>query len=172
VNEEIRAKEVRVVDEEGKQVGILPLQRALEIARERGLDLIEVAPQTHPPVCRILDYGKFKYQQEKRRKKTQKKHSTGALKEIRLSYKIDEHDFMVKARSVRKFLDEGHRVKVSLRFRGREMMHRRLGEKVMERLIKETEDMGRVESSPRRSERSIELYLIPKRSNEERKRNA
>lgn len=136
------------------------------------MDLIEVAPGAQPPVCRILNYGKFKYQQEKRRKKTQKTHSTGDLKEIRLSYKIGNHDFMVKERSARKFLEDGHRVKVSLRFKGREVVHRELGEKVLERLAKETEDIGKAEFPSRKSIRFIELYLTPKKGKGEGGKNA
>ncbi|HHJ00603.1 MAG TPA: translation initiation factor IF-3, partial [Candidatus Aerophobetes bacterium] len=154
---------VRVIDETGEQIGILPFESALEMARQRGLDLIEVAPKAHPPVCRILEYGKFKYQQEKRRRKTQKKHSSNVLKEVRLTYKIGEHDFLIKVKSIRRFLEEGHRVKVSLRFKGREMVFAERGRKILERVAGETEDIAKVESFPKDEKRVMELYLIPKK---------
>ncbi len=162
VNEQIRAKEVRLIDEGGGQVGIFPSEKALKIAQEKGEDLVEVAPEADPPVCRILDYGKFKYQQEKRRKKAKKKHSTNALKEVRLSCRIGEHDFEVKVRKVCEFLKEGHRVKLFLRFKGREMIYKERGKAVLERVIGKIEGIGKAESVPVISNRTIEQYLIPK----------
>jgi len=150
-----------LIDEEGKQLGILSCQEALKIARDKGLDLVEVAPGAKPPVCRILDYGKFRYQRDKRRKKS-KKHSTNTLKEVRMSYKIGEHDFEVKVKKIHQFLEEGHRVKVSLRFRGREMIYRERGRGILERVSKAVEGVGKVESTPSMSGRTIEQYLIPR----------
>lgn len=161
INEEIRARKVRLIDEEGKQAGIFSREEALKIAREKGQDLVEVAPQASPPVCRILDYGKFKYQQEKRRKKAKKK-SSNTLKEVRLSYRIGEHDFEVKVRKIYKFLEDGHRVKVSLRFKGREMIYKEEGKKILERVAKEIEEIGKVETGPSISNRVVEQYLVPK----------
>ena len=132
------------------------------MAEEQGLDLVEVAPEANPSVCRILDYGKFKYEQEKRRKKSKKKHTTNVLKEVRLSYRIGEHDFEVKMRKISKFLKEGHRVKVSLRFRGREMIYKDRGATILRRITEEMQDFGKVDSSPAMSGRSMEQYLIPK----------
>ncbi len=132
------------------------------MAREQGLDLVEVAPEAHPSVCRILDYGRFKYQQEKRRKKSRKKRSTNILKEVRLSYRIGEHDFEVKVRRICKFLKEGYRVKVSLRFRGREMIYRDRGEIMLKRIAEEVQEFSKVGSPPSMRGRSIEQYLIPK----------
>jgi translation initiation factor IF-3 len=162
VNEEIRASRVRLIDAEGKQMGILPRKEALEIARREGLDLVEVAPQANPPVCRLLDYGKFKYQMDKKRKKNRKKQSSDILKEIRLSYKIGEHDLQIKVRKVEQFLREGHRVKLSVRFRGRESIYKEEGKRMLERVAKEVEDVGRVETRPSVGDRKIEQYLIPK----------
>jgi len=162
VNEEIRAPKVRLIDAEGKQMGILPRKQALEIARKEGLDLVEVAPQANPPVCRLLDYGKFKYQMDKKRKKNRKKQSSDTLKEIRLSYKIGEHDLQIKVRKVEQFLREGHRVKLSIRFRGRENVYKEEGKRMLERVAKEVENVGRVEARPSVSDRKIEQYLIPK----------
>ncbi len=153
---------MRLIDEEGEQAGIFPSEKALEIAREKGRDLVEVAPEADPPVCRILDYGKFKYQQEKRRKKAKKKHSTNALKEVRLSCRIGEHDFEVKVRKVCEFLKEGHRVKLFLRFRGREMIYKERGKAILKRVIEKIEGIGKTESAPSVSGRTIEQYLIPK----------
>ena len=123
---------------------------------------MEVAPEARPPVCRILDYGKFKYQQEKRRKKSGKKHSTNVLKEVRLSYRIGEHDLEVKMRKICKFLKEGHRVKITLRFRGREMIYKDRGEMILKRIAQEAQEFSRVDSPPSVSGKSIEQYLIPK----------
>lgn len=162
VNEEIRASKVRLIDAEGKQMGIFSRQEALEIARREGLDLVEVAPQANPPVCRLLDYGKFKYQLDKKRKKNRKKQSSDTLKEIRLSYKIGDHDLQIKVRKVQQFLKEGHRVKLSIRFRGRENIYKEEGKHLLEKVAKEVEDVGRVESRPSVSERKIEQYLVPK----------
>lgn len=126
------------------------------------MDLLEVAPQADPPVCRILDYGKFKYQQEKKRKKSKKPHETNVLKEVRLGYRIGEHDFQIKCRKVFKFLEEGHKVKVVLRFRGREMIYQDRGKKILERLVREVEDTGRAASDPTARGRRLEQYIVPK----------
>lgn len=162
VNEEIKASKVRLIDTEGKQIGIVSRGEALEFARKEGLDLVEVAPQANPPVCRLLDYGKFKYQMEKKRKKNRKKQSSDTLKEIRLSYKIGEHDLKIKLRKVEEFLKEGHRVKLSIRFRGRESIYTEEGKKMLERVAEEVKDVGKIESPPSISDRKIEQYLIPR----------
>ncbi len=162
VNEEIKAKKVRLIDAQGKQMGIFTREKALEIAQNEGLDLVEVAPQANPPVCRILDYGKFKYQLEKKRKKTRKKHASNTLKEIRLSYQIGDHDLQIKVRKVQQFLKEGHRVKLSIRFRGRENIYQEEGKHLLEKVVKEVEDIGKAEAAPSVSGRKMEQYLIPK----------
>lgn len=162
VNEEIRAGKVRVIDSEGKQMGIFPRNKALGIAQDEGLDLVEVAPQANPPVCRLLDYGKFKYQLEKKRKKNKKRQTSETLKEIRLSYQIDEHDLNVKLKKVRQFLGEGHRVKLSIRFRGRENIYKEEGKHMLEKIAREVENVGKAESTPSVSGKKMEQYLTPK----------
>lgn len=136
----------------------------MRIAKDGGMDLLEVAPGADPPVCRILDYGKFRYQQEKRRKKSKKPHDTNILKEVRLGYRIGEHDFQIKCRKVSKFLEEGHKVKIVLRFRGREMIYQDRGKEILERLVREVEDIGRVASHPTAKGRRLEQYIVPKSS--------
>lgn len=123
---------------------------------------MEVAPQADPPVCRVIDYGKFKYQEEKRRKKNKKPHDTNILKEVRLGYRIGEHDFQIKCRKVSKFLGEGHKVKIVLRFRGREMIYQDRGREMLKRLVREVEDIGKAMSSPLPRGRRLEQYLLPK----------
>ncbi len=140
----------------------MPREEALRMAKDGEMDLLEVAPQADPPVCRILDYGKFKYQQEKRRKKNKKPHDTNVLKEVRLGYRIGEHDFQIKCRKVLKFLEEGHKVKVVLRFRGREMIYQDRGREMLERLGREVEGTGKAMSSPIHKGRRLEQYLLPK----------
>ncbi|MCD6257082.1 translation initiation factor IF-3 [Candidatus Aerophobetes bacterium] len=162
VNEEIRASKVRLIDAQGRQMGIFSREQALEIARKEELDLVEVAPQANPPVCRLLDYGKFKYQLDKKRKKNRKKQTSDTLKEIRLSYKIGDHDLQIKVKKVQQFLKEGHRVKLSIRFRGRENIYKEEGKQLLEKVAKEVEDVGKVESRPSVGDRKIEQYLVPK----------
>lgn len=153
---------MRLIDEKGEQIGIFSVEEALKIAQEKEEDLVEVAPEANPPVCRILDYGKFKYQQEKRKKKTKQKHSANVLKEVRLSCRIGEHDFEVKVRKVCEFLKEGHRVKLSLRFKGREMAYKERGKVILDRMVEKIEGVGKVETTPAISNKTIEQYLIPK----------
>ena len=155
---------MRLIDSEGKQLGVLPREEALRMAKDGEMDLLEVAPQADPPVCRILDYGKFKYQQEKRRKKNKKPHDTNVLKEVRLGYRIGEHDFEIKCRKVLKFLEEGHKVKVVLRFRGREMIYQDRGKEILERVVQEVEDIGKPASHPAARGRRLEQYIAPKSS--------
>ncbi|HDN84180.1 MAG TPA: translation initiation factor IF-3 [Candidatus Aerophobetes bacterium] len=162
VNEEIRARKVRLIDAQGRQMGIFSREQALEIARKEELDLVEVAPQANPPVCRLLDYGKFKYQLDKKRRKNRKKQTSDTLKEIRLSYKIGDHDLQIKVKKVQQFLKEGHRVKLSIRFRGRENIYKEEGKQLLEKVAKEVEDVGKVESRPSVGDRKIEQYLVPK----------
>jgi len=164
VNEEIRANQVRLVDVEGKHRGIFTKEEALKIAREKKMDLVEVAPEANPPVCRIMDYEKFRYEQEKQKKKSKKKQTGNVLKEIRLRYTIGEHDFKVKVRNICKFLEEGYHVKVSLEFRGREMIYRNRGRKILERVIEEVQEIGKVEVPPRMNGRNMELYLVSRRN--------
>ena len=147
-------------------MGVLSREEALTKARDEGMDLLEVAPGADPPVCRVLDYGKFKYQQEKKRTKGKKPHDTNVIKEVRLGYRIGDHDFLIKCKTVSKFLEEGHRVKVVLRFRGREMIYRDRGKEILSRLAREVQDLGKVASFPAIRGRRLEQYMVPKAAKE------
>jgi len=162
VNERIKAREVRLIDEDGRQVGILPLSKSLDLAGERGLDLVEVAPMATPPVCRIMDYGKYKYQQHKRAQDSRKHQKVIHIKEIKLRPKTEEHDFQFKREHVRKFLKGGNKVKVTVIFRGREMTHFEIGEELLLRMAKEVEGDGAVEQTPKKEGRNMTLLLGPK----------
>ncbi|MEM8947264.1 MAG: translation initiation factor IF-3 [Planctomycetota bacterium] len=160
INESIRSPELRVISDEGEQLGVISRDDALEKAREAGLDLVEVAPTEKPPVCRIMDYGKFKYQQKKRHSKGQTHH--GKNKEIRLRPKIGEHDFMTKVNRARRFLNERDKVICSVIFRGRENAHVDEGFKLVERLVKELEEVAKVEQNAAMQGRRIVIILAPK----------
>jgi translation initiation factor IF-3 len=162
INEEIRDKEVRVIDSDGTQLGILPIEEALQLSIDRRLDLVKIAPQAKPPVCKIMDYGKYRYDLQKKEKEARKKQKTIELKEIRLSTFIEDHDLMVKANNASKFLKEGDKVKVSLRFRGRERDHVDVGQKVMERFAEAISETGSVEKAPLLEGRSLIMILAPK----------
>lgn len=164
VNQQIRAREVRLIDVDGSQIGIMSSREALRIAEEKNLDLVEVAPQADPPVCRIMDFGKYRYEQSKRERENKKKQKTTTMKEIRFSPKIDTHDFQVKAKSTKKFLQSGDKVKVSIRFRGREIVHNALAKEKLEELAKEVEDLAVVERPPKMEGRSMIMILAPKSS--------
>ncbi|NLT20572.1 MAG: translation initiation factor IF-3 [Syntrophomonadaceae bacterium] len=165
VNEDIRAKEVRLVAEDGEQLGIVSIREALEIAMEKGVDLVEVAPSAKPPVCRLMDFGKFKFEQSKREKDARKKQKVISIKEVKMRPNIDEHDFQVKARSARKFLSAGDKVKVTIMFRGREITHPDLGEKLSLKLVGELADVSAVEKPPKVEGRNMVTILIPKIEN-------
>ncbi|HHU49737.1 MAG: translation initiation factor IF-3 [Caldicoprobacterales bacterium] len=162
INEQIRAREVRVIDSGGEQLGILPIQRAQELADQKQLDLVLIAPKGNPPVCKIMDYGKYRFEIAKREKEARKKQRTIDVKEVRLSASIEEHDMGVKAKHADKFLRSGDKVKVTIRFRGREMAHREIGFQVMEKFITFlTSDMV-IERKPRLEGRSMIMILAPK----------
>jgi translation initiation factor IF-3 len=162
INDEIRAREVRLIDDEGNQFGILPIQEALKIASEKQLDLVEVAPTAKPPVCRLMDYGKFKYEQNKKNKEAKKKQRVIDVKEIRMTPSIDEHDFQVKVRSVQKFLADGDKVKVVIRFKGRQIVHANLAEKRMLELSDLVNEHGSIERKPLLEGKSLIMILTPK----------
>ncbi len=162
INEAIRAKEVRLIDEEGKQIGILPLEEALEEARARDLDLVEVAPNANPPVCRIMDYGKYLYLRAKRERKARKGKKGKEVKEIRLRPKTGEHDVAFKIRYARRFLTDGCKVKVYVSFRGREITYPELGLRLLEKVATELEDVASVEQQPRMVGRGLLMLLKPK----------
>lgn len=161
VNEEITSQSVLLVDENGVKVGVTNTIDAIRMAHEQALDLVEVAPLATPPVCRIMDYGKYRYQLQKKEKDARKKQKVQALKEIKMRPKIDEHDFDFKTRAVKNFLESGHRVKVSVFFRGREMSFLDRGEEVLNRVIAECEDVGKCESKPMMEGRYMRLLLTP-----------
>ncbi|SMB98970.1 bacterial translation initiation factor 3 (bIF-3) [Thermanaeromonas toyohensis ToBE] len=151
-----------MVGTDGQQLGIMPLREALRIAQEQGLDLVEVAPQARPPVCRIMDFGKYKYEQSKREREARKKQRTVDIKEIKLRPGIEEHDFKVKARNTLRFLEDGDKVKVTVMFRGREISHAELGEKLCWRLAEEVAERASVERPPKLEGRNMVMILAPK----------
>lgn len=162
INEAIRAREVRVVGAGGEQVGIISLREALQMAQDANLDLVAVAPTAKPPVCRIMDYGKFRYEQSKREKEARKNQKVISIKEVRLSPTIEEHDFQTKLRHVQKFLEQGDKVKLSIRFRGRAITHSEIGKTVLEKLAEQVKDLCVVERSPKMEGRSMLMILAPK----------
>ncbi len=162
INNRIRVREVRVVGEAGEQLGVLATPEALKRAEEAGLDLVEVAPTAVPPVCRIMDYSKYKYEQEKREKEARKKQKIVHLKEIRLSPKIGEHDYQFKVRNLEDFLKRGDKVKITMMFKGREMAHVDLGRKILERLSSDISQVGEIEESPRQEGRFINMVIRAK----------
>ncbi len=162
VNDAIRAREVRVVDANGDQLGIMSAREALSIAGDRGLDLVEVAPNAKPPVCRIMDYGKHRYEQSKRDKAAKKKQKVTNVKEIRMSPKIDDHDFEVKLRAAERFIKAGDKVKVSVRFRGREIVHSDLAKTKLNKLAEQLKDFAMVERPPKLEGRQMIAVLAPR----------
>lgn len=162
INWGIRAPEVRVIDAEAKQLGILPVKEAIRLADEQGLDLVEVAPGATPPVCRIMNYGKYKYQQNKRSQEAKKHQTVIQVKEVKFRPRTEEHDFQFKLRNVKRFLDEGDKVKISLMFRGREIAHPEFGRDMLNRIIEELKDHTAVEQAPRLEGRNMVMILSPK----------
>ena len=162
MNNEIDVPQVRVIDAEGENHGVVSIDDALEIADEAGLDLVEVSPQVSPPVCKVLDYGKYKYEQQKKANEARKKQKTFDVKEIKMRPGIDEHDYQVKMRSVRKFLDNGDKVKMTIRFRGREMAHQDLGLKVLTRVREELDEIIKIEQMPKTEGRLMVMVIAPR----------
>jgi len=164
MNERIRAREIRVIDDDGGQLGIMTPREALLIARERGIDLIEVAPQAQPPVCKIMDYGKYKYEQAKKEKESAKKHKQSELKDIRLDPRygtLSEHDLMTKVNHARKFLEDGDKVKVTFRFIGGQIRHPEVGRQQLETFMQKVADVAAIEKPPTMEGRSMSLTLTP-----------
>jgi len=151
-----------VVSADGEQLGILAITEALRVAQERELDLVEVAPEASPPVCRIMDFGKFKYQQSRRAKDARKKQTVIQVKEVKMGPKTDEHDYQFKARHVRRFIEEGNKAKVIVRFRGREMVHTDIGRRLLDRMTQEMSDVATVESHAKLEGRAMVMILTPK----------
>ena len=163
INEEIRASEVRVIDENGEMRGVLSLDEALALAEQADLDLVNVSPNAEPPVCKILDYGKYRYEMQKKEKNAKKNQHVTEVKEIRLSPSIEEHDVQVKAKTAIKFLQDGDKLKVSLRFRGRERDYTQLGFEVMNKFAEIVSDYGVVEKEPKMEGRRMNMFLAPKK---------
>ncbi len=161
-NDEISVDKVRVIDADGNMIGVLNTQEAIEMAFEVNLDLVEVSPNADPPVCKILDYGKYKYEAQKKANEARKKQKVIEVKEIKMRPGIDDHDYEVKMRSVRRFLDDGDKVKMTIRFRGREMAHQDLGLKVLERVQAEVTEIAKVEQSPRPEGRMMTMVIAPR----------
>ena len=156
-NEQIRARDVRVIGAEGEQIGILPRMEAIALAKEAGMDLVEVAATADPPVCRIMDFGKFKYEQQE----AKKNQSVVQIKEIKVRPKTDDHDYETKLRHIRRFLTDGDRCKVTVFFRGREIVHKDRGQAILERVIEDTKDIGKVEQEPSAEGRTLQMLLMP-----------
>jgi translation initiation factor IF-3 len=162
INEQIRVREVRLIDDDGNQKGILPTLEAIRMAREQGLDLVEVAPQANPPVCKLLNYGKFKFEQEKKIRDSKKKIKLQKLKEIRMQPKIDDHDLDFKSKHVKEFLKEGDKVKVTIRFRGRELAHTELGFEVLKQVLQRLDNDYVIEKNAAMEGRFMSMVLSPK----------
>jgi translation initiation factor IF-3 len=164
INRRIRVPQVRLIGEDGSQIGIVPTREALGIATEQGYDLVEVAPEAKPPVCRIMDYGKYRYLQSKKAKASKKKQHTIQVKTIRFRPKTEEHDYVFKTKHIKTFLEQGNKVKVSVDFRGRELAHKELGEKIVERIKSDLAEVGSPENQHKMEGRSMTMILIPKGS--------
>ena len=162
VNQNIRAEKVRLVDADGEMAGVVSVPEALRMAEEAGLDLVEVSPNADPPVCKILDYGKYKYEQQKKAAEARKKQKTVDVKEVKIRPGIEKHDYEVKMRNARRFIDSGDKVKVTLRFRGREMAHQDLGIQVLERIRDDLEEIAKVEQMPKMEGRQAIMVLQPR----------
>ena len=161
INDRIRAPEIRLIGAEGENVGVVTPSRALAMAEEAGLDLVEISPNATPPVCKIMDYGKYKYEQQKRESEARKKQKIIEVKEVKFRPNTDVHDYDVKMRSVKRFLEDGDKVKVTLRFRGREMAHQNLGRDLLERVAADVEGMGKVENMPKMEGRQMVMMIGP-----------
>src|SRR5262245_59079769 len=162
MNEDIRVREVRLIDENGDNIGVVPIAEALARATAAGLDLVEISPDAKPPVTKVLDYGKYKYQEQKKAAEARKRQKIVEIKEIKMRPSIDDHDYDVKMRSMKRFFDDGDKVKVTLRFRGRELSHQELGWQVLQRVKADTEPHAKVESEPRMEGRQMVMVLAPR----------
>ena len=162
INDEIKSKEVRVIDSDGSQLGIIPIEKALEAAEEKNLDLVNVAPNGNPPVCRIMDYGKYCFEQAKREKEARKNQKIISLKEVQLTLKIDTHDFETKLNHAKRFLSNGDKVKVVVKFKGRELANTSFGTKLCERFEEGCKEFGVVDKAPKMEAKSLVMFLAPK----------
>ncbi len=162
VNRDIAVAQVRLIDEQGENLGVVSKEEAIERAEDAGMDLVEISPGAEPPVCKILDYGRFKYQDQKKKNEARKKQKTIDIKEIKMRPNIDQHDYDVKMRSINRFLADGDKVKVTMRFRGREMVHQELGLKVLDRVRDQLDEVAKVEQFPRLEGRQMIMIVAPK----------
>ena len=162
INEEIRDREVRVVDQNGEQMGVYPIREALELAEERQLDLVKIAPQARPPVCKLMDYGKYRFEQSKKEREFRKNQKVITVKEVRLSATIEEHDIDVKFKAAVKFLKEGNKVKATIRFRGRQIAHSEIGRQVMAEFAERIKEYGTVDKVPQIEGRNMSMIISPK----------
>jgi translation initiation factor IF-3 len=169
INDRIRARQVRLIGADGSQLGVKPLPEAQRIATESGLDLVEVAANADPPVCKIMDYGKYKYEQDQRRKESRRKASNVVIKEMKFRPKIDSHDYDTKMKHVERFLEEGSKVKLTIMFRGREMAHPELGRRILERVAERVAEIAIVESAPKQDGRNMTMVLNPIRKQQKAK---
>ena len=163
INHRIDAREVRLIAADGANVGVVPIRQAMMMAEEANLDLVEISPDAKPPVCKILDYGKFKFQEQKKAAEARKKQKVIEIKEIKMRPMIDDHDYDVKMRAIKRFFEEGDKVKITLRFRGREMAHQEIGVRMLERLKLDLEPFGQVEQFPKMEGRQMVMVLAPKK---------
>ncbi len=163
INEQIRDREVRLIDDQGNQLGIMSARDAQRLAREKNLDLVKISPKAKPPVCKIIDYGKFRYEQAKRDKEAKKKQNIISVKEVRLSPNIEQHDIDTKMKHARKFLDNGDKVKVSVRFRGRELAHTSIGRGILLKFAESLADIADIEKNPKMEGRSMVMFMTKKK---------
>lgn len=169
INEEIRDREVRVVDQAGEQLGVMPIREALELAEEKQLDLVKIAPQARPPVCKLMDYGKYRFEQTKRDKEAKKNQRIVEIKEVRMSPGIDVNDFNVKVRNAQRFLADGNRVKVAVRFRGREMAHTDIGKRLLEKFAADCAEVATMDKEPKLDGRHMTMFLSCRQNKETKK---
>jgi len=162
INEEIRDREVRVVDQNGEQLGVMPIRQALELADEQQLDLVKIAPQAKPPVCKLMDYGKYRFEQSKREREIRKNQKVIEVKEVRLSATIEDHDVEVKFKNAVKFLKDGNKVKVTIRFRGRQITHSEIGREVMRDFAERIKEYGTVDKAPVMEGRNMSMFITPR----------
>ena len=165
MNRQIRIREIRVIDDDGSQLGIMSPEQALVIAQTKGLDLVEVAPTAQPPVCKIIDFGKYMYDEKKKAAEAKKKQKQVTVKEIKLRPKIEEHDYQVKRRQIEEFLSEGHKVKITVRFRGREIVHPEMAQKLLSRIATDVVQKGKIERAPMMEARMVIMLLTPVKKN-------
>ena len=162
MNDRIRVPQIRLIGAEGENHGVVTVEKGMELARQAGLDLVEISPNAEPPVCKILDYGKFKYEQQKKANAARKKQKTQDVKEIKMRPGIDVHDYNVKMKKIHQFIDEGDKVKITIRFRGREMAHQDLGADVLSRVVADVEETAKIEARPKMEGRQMIMIVAPK----------